>query len=78
MDLFKDEIQRLSNRPFRIVQLHLAKIADVTNVIAFSVLVHILIHHRLPGNGLYNIERLQNGTAVLSSAAEPRGRRLGG
>src|SRR6478735_6670972 len=69
-DLFENVIQCSSDTPARVVALHLAEITDVTDVVSFAVLIHVLRAHGLAGHCARAIERFDDAAGVSSPAAE--------
>src|SRR5437867_12202672 len=57
------------DRPFRKVASKLAEIADVTDVVANSVLLHAVPAYMLAGKLLDELNALEHGSAVLPAAA---------
>ena len=43
MNFLENGVETLGNRPFRIVRFHLGQIADVANMIAFPIFIHVLV-----------------------------------
>src|SRR5437867_3375183 len=58
------------DRPFRKVASKLAEIADVTDVVANSVLLHVVPAYMLAGKFLDELNALEHGSAVLPAAAQ--------
>ena len=69
-DLFEHIVKALGEIPIGIVRADLGKVAQVTDVIAFAVLVDVVVSHLLAGKGRDFFERLEDGTTVLASSAD--------
>ncbi len=68
--LLKDLAKRHRNIPFREMTAALCEVANVADVIAFAVLVHILELHFLAADGSCNFKGFQYRDAVLPAAPE--------
>jgi len=49
---------------------HLREVADVTDVIAFAILIYILIDHGFPRNSRGHIKGFENGAAISSATTK--------
>src|SRR4051794_29153645 len=68
--LSEDVVERLGYVPVRIVGPGLSQVADVADVVAFSVLVDVLPLHLVAAHGFGALERLQDRATVSAPAAE--------
>lgn len=66
----KDVGQRLGDVPAGIVRLHFGKIADVADVVAGAVLIHVFVIHFLAAQRRRVFKRFENGNAVGTAAAD--------
>ena len=49
---------------------HFFQIADIANMIAFTILIDILVLHLLPRNSLNHVEGLKNGATIPAASAQ--------
>src|SRR6185436_18532245 len=66
----EDVVERLGEVPGRIVRPHLREVRDVADVVALAVLVDVVVLHRLTGEVLHPLERLENGAGIGPAPAE--------
>ena len=62
-------IERFGDIPDWIVPPHLVQVTDITDVVALSVFINVIIEHFLAGDTLDESEGLEDRTAISSTAA---------
>jgi hypothetical protein len=65
MDLFKCHLQILRDIPFRIMRFHLAQVRDITDMVPFTVLIDVFIHHLLSGDGTDQFECFKDRDGII-------------
>ena len=69
INFFKNMIERFGDIPDWIVPPHLVQVTDITDVVALSVFINVIIEHFLAGDTLDESEGLEDRTAISSTAA---------
>src|SRR5438105_4918557 len=69
-DLLEDVTQAARDGPTRVMHLQLGQIADVADVVALAVLLHVLVDHLLAGDSFGEGECFQNRAAIRTAAAQ--------
>lgn len=60
----------LGDRPRRVVSGALGEITNITDMVPLAAFVRVFVGHFAPGDTAGDVERLQNGTAIRTAAAE--------
>src|SRR5256885_9525025 len=67
---FKNIVERFRDVPAGIVASGFAQIADVTDMVALAILVHVFVFNRASAQILDVVEGFENRTTVLAPAAQ--------
>lgn len=67
-NFLEDIVQRLGNGQLGIMLFHLVKVADVANVVAFSILVNIFPLHWLSCQSFDGLEGFQDRARILAAS----------
>jgi hypothetical protein len=62
-------VKRLSNAPIQIVATHFAQVANIADVVAFTIVLHILPLHLLSTEDGEAVEGFENGNAIATPTA---------
>src|ERR1051325_5842802 len=63
-DFLENVLQAVRQLPLRVVRLHFAEVAVVTDVVAAAGLVHVGVSLLLAGAGFGHLKRFENGAGV--------------
>jgi hypothetical protein len=52
------------------MRFHLAQVRDITDMVTFTILIDVFVHHLLPRNGCDNFKCFQDRDGIIPAAAD--------